>query len=179
MHFNRMVRSCSIALLFAVSTMIFSSCGYTIGGAKPIKMRGISSLNIPTPDNRTQYPRLEAQLGNNLVDALLQDGTYSINTSSDSDAVLKTKITAVNYRQVRVSRTDGLLPEELSMTVNVAWSVTSYSDSGKKVLAKGTERGITRFFLEDNLQIARANAFPDALQRVSRQIISRIANTFE
>ena len=162
-----------ITLSVLLCIYLFSAgCGYQLGTVKPPQMKEVQSLFITMPDNRTQYPRLEAKLSNHLADALIQDGQYQINSFNNADAKLVTQITGVGYNQIRSSRTDALRPEELMMKVTVSWEVVSLNEEKPRVLMSGSQLGTTRFFLEENLQIAQQNAFPDALKRVSRQIIS-------
>jgi len=61
------------------------------------------------------------------------------------------------------------------MKVTVLWKVVSL-DKKQTPLLSGSSTGSTRFFIDDNLQTAQQNAFPDALARVSRQIISELSN---
>lgn len=163
-------RSYIIGGVLLFLAFIGGGCGYQLGTAKPTQMQGVKSLYLTMPDNRTQYPRLEAKLANNLSDAIIQDGVYTQSSFQDADAKLVTRITEVEYNQIRSSRTDGLRPEELRMEVLVEWEIISLSSSA--VLLSGQRTASTRFYLEDNLQTAQQNAFPDALQRVSRMIVS-------
>ena len=44
------------------------------------------------------------------------------------------------------------------------------------VLDEGRADGNSRLFVDDNLQTARVNALPDALQRATQSIIARLAD---
>lgn len=167
---------CSVITLF-IALVSFSSCGYNIGVSKPIEMEGVNSVFIAIPDNKTQYPRLEVELANHLMDNLVQDGRYKVSTIDKADAKLVCVIETVEYNQVRVSRTDGLRPEELSMKIQVRWEIQSLNDNSG-VLMNSSETATTRFFIDDSLTTARQNAFPDVLARVSRSIVSAFSNSF-
>lgn len=172
-----MGRKLSIQCLFlTVVTGCLISCGYQLGSVKPTAMARVKSVYVELPKNFTQYPRLEAKLTNHLVDALIQDTTYRVGTKTNADAVLKTSITAVDYTRRRAAITDGLRPEELEMKVDVNWQVVD--SRSEKVIMSGKAKEDTRFFLADQrLTTARENAFPDALNRTARKIVSSISNS--
>jgi len=160
-----------------ITALLTCSCGYQLGANKPAEMAGVKSIYIEIPKNYTQYPRLEAKLANHLTDALIQDTTYLVGSKSQADAVLSSSIREVDYTRIRAAVTDGLRPEELQMNVSVNWQVIE--NSSGKMLKSGKAREDTRFFLTDQrLTTARDNAFPDALGRVSRKVVSQISNFF-
>lgn len=163
-------------VLILLACHLMAGCGYQLAGTRPPAMKGIKTLYLEHPDNRTQHVRLAAKLGNHLVDAVIEDTRYRVADFEQADAKLVTKIREVEFNQVRSTRTDAYRPEELSMRVIVDWQV--YSLQSSKLIMKGKETGQTRFYLNENLQTAHQNAFPDALKRVSTQIISSISNGF-
>lgn len=155
---------------------LLTHCGYQLGTAKPAELADVQRIYISLPDNRTQQPQLEAKLANFLTDTLIEDGQYAASSLEDADAELVTSIRDIGYRQSRSTRTDAIRPEELLMNVKVDWEIRSLRSSSTEVLLSGSETGTTRFFLENNLQAAQRNAFPDALLRVSRRIIFSLSN---
>lgn len=168
MNYSGHRRGLSLILLIIGSAFLSVGCGYQLGSPKPAEMLSVKTLHVEMPQNRTQYPRLEAQLKNHLVDGFLEDGQYQLAPSSTATAKLSTTIRNVNYRQIRSSRTDALLPLELLLEVVVDWEVVSSDDA--QSLMNGSSKGTTRFFLDDNLQTSRMNALPDALKTVARRV---------
>ena len=81
----------------------------------------------------------------------------------------------LNYSQVRSSTVDVLRSEELQIEVLVSYKLIDQKRPGM-VLDQGKERGFSRLFVDDNLQTARINALPDALERASKSIIARLAD---
>ncbi len=162
----------SIAL---ISLLFLTGCGYRLGGSKPSTLSHVSHIQVMPAENMTQYPRLSAQLANHLTDALIQDGLYKVGTENNADAYLQTTISSVGINQIRGSRTTPLFPEELLLRIQVQWQVVDM-ETGQS-LQTGKEIARTRFFMSDNFQNAQNNAFPDALSRVSRQIVSSLSNS--
>lgn len=163
-------------LLLAALVPLLPSCtGYTLGGHKPTKLAHIESIAVPTFQNQTMFPRVNALATNTTVDAMVRDGTYKMGKVGTTDAVLLGKVESINYRQIRANRLDTNRPEELENTVSLTWKLV---DGKQRVLDQGRASGTSRFFVGDNLQTARNNALPDALQRASTQLVSRLADGF-
>ncbi|MEJ6559462.1 MAG: LPS assembly lipoprotein LptE [Akkermansiaceae bacterium] len=154
-----------------------SCAGYKLGGLKPKHLESVKSIYIPLAKTRVLFPRVEALTTNSVVDSFVTSGTYRIGTASRSDATLHVTLTSIDYRQVRASRFDTLRSEELEMEVTLDWVLVDPIKPGV-ALDQGTSSQRTRFFVADNLQTARANALPDALERASRGIVSRLADGF-
>ena len=166
-----------IFLLFTLLAYLTSCAGYLPGGQKPTHLSGISLIYVPLAQNKTLFPRAEATTTNFIVDAFVNDGTYRIGTIDNSDATLDVTLKNINYRQVRASEFDTLRSEELEMEVTLDWSLADLSKPGVP-LEKGTTKSRTRFFVDRNLQTARANALPDALERAALTIVSRLSDGF-
>jgi outer membrane lipopolysaccharide assembly protein LptE/RlpB len=163
-------------VLLALGLGFLTSCsGYQFGGNKPEHLRGTQSVSIPLAKSRVIFPRVEALATNSMVDALVSDGTYRLKKSSVADATLVITVEAIDYQQVRSSTVDVLRSEELQLLVTVSYKLTDNNHLGV-VLDAGQERGNSRLFVDDNLQTARMNALPDALQRATQSIIARLAD---
>jgi hypothetical protein len=81
----------------------------------------------------------------------------------------------LTYKQIRSSTVDVLRSEELRLEVKLSYQLIDNNRPGI-VLESGKARGNTRLFVDDNLQTARVNALPDALQRATQSIIARLAD---
>lgn len=163
-------------LLVLVSLLLLTSCvGYRWGGTKPTHLSEIHRIQVPLAKSQVIFPRAEVLLTNSLVDGLTQDGTYRIGKSEKSDAILYLTLENLRYRQIRSSRDDILRSEELSLEAQVHYRLVSLIETGK-ILEEGDATGRTRLFVDQNLQTARANALPDALERVALKIVSQLSD---
>ena len=70
-----------------------------------------------------------------------------------------------------------LLPEELGNTVHIDWTLREAKDP-TKILASGKSSGKSQLFVSSNLQTARNNALPEALERAGENLVSRLANGY-
>lgn len=159
-------------------TLLFASCaGYQLGGAKPAALKDVRTISVPMFRNDTLHPRAEAMATTAATSAFVLDGTYRISSPDKADAVLEGTVKKIEYHQLRSNRLDTMRPEELENTVTIVWTLRDSRDPSK-LLASGESEGTSRFFVDSNLQTARNNALPDALERASEAMVSRLANGF-
>jgi outer membrane lipopolysaccharide assembly protein LptE/RlpB len=163
--------------LLAFCSFLTSCAGYHLGGSKPAHLVETNSIYVPLFKNDTLLVRAESIATNYAVDALISDGTYAIASADNADAVLEGKITKVTYTQARASRLDTLRSDELNMQVTIAWKLRD-ANNRLNVLESGVSQGKTRFFARGNLNTARMNALPDAIQRATEAMVTRLADGF-
>ena len=63
------------------------------------------------------------------------------------------------------------------MEAHLNWSLVDAANPAR-VLASGKSRGLTRFFVDPNLQTARQSALVDAIKRATEGIVSRVSEGF-
>jgi len=165
-----------LALCSAV--LWLSSCaGYHIGSTKPVSLAKVESIAVPMFSNDTLHPRAEALATSAVANAIIQDGTYRIAKVDSADAILEGRISEIKYSNIRGRRFDTLRPEELSNRVTLKWVLRDARDP-TKVLASGSSIGSSQLFVDANLQTARNNALPEALERAGEALVSRIADGY-
>ena len=165
-----------IALVTAVVAL--SSCaGYRLGGVKPASLSSVQRIAVPMFGNDTQHPRAEALATSAVANAIVQDGTYRISAIDDADAVLEGKVATIRYSTIRGSRLDTLFPEELANTATLELTLRDARDP-TRILATGTSSGTSQLFVSANLQTARNNALPEALEHAGEALVSKIATGY-
>jgi hypothetical protein len=165
-------------LALFVSCLCLGSCaGYRLGGVKPASLARVHKITVPMFSNSTLHPRAEALATSSVANAIVQDGTYQISTLDQADAVLEGNLAEIKYTAIRGTRLDTLLPEELTNTVTLNWTLRDARDP-TKVLASGVSSGTSQLFVSANLQTARNNALPEALERAGEALVSRISNGY-
>lgn len=167
----------SHALVGLVVALACSCAGYRLGGAKPQALSGVTRVAVPMFENGTLHPRAEALATSAVTDALSTDGTYRLSRRDDADAVLEGNVSDIAYSTIRGSRLDTLLPEELANQVTIQWTLRDARDP-TKILAQGKSTGKSQLFVSSNLQTARNNALPEAMERAAEQLVSRISTGF-
>jgi hypothetical protein len=146
--------------------------GYQLGGVKPPSLAKVKTINVPMFANSTLHPRAEA-----VANALVQDGTYRIGTLDKADAILEGDLREIKYTAIRGTRLDTLLPEELSNTATIHWTLRDARDP-TKVLASDVSSGSSQLFVSSNLQTARNDALPEALERAGEALVSKLVNGY-
>jgi hypothetical protein len=165
-------------LILLAPVLFLASCaGYQLGGVKPASLAQVKTIAVPMFTNTTLHPRAEALATSAVANAIIQDGTYRISKTDDADAVLEGNLLEIKYSAIRGTRLDTLLPEELTNRVTLGWTLRD-ARNPTKVLASGTSTGSSQLFVSSNLQTARNNALPEALERAGEALVSRIANGY-
>lgn len=164
-------------LLVFLPFFLYACAGYQLGGAKPPSLTEVDSIHVPMFKNGTLHPRVEALATSAVTSALVSDGTYRIGSSLAADAVLDGEISNVSYETLRSSRFDSSLPEELTNEVTIKWVLRDAKDP-TKVLASGSSVGGSSFYVDSNLQTARQNALPDALERAGQRLVATLSSGF-
>lgn len=160
------------------AAIVFTSCaGYQLGGVKPASLSGVKNIAVPMFDNKTQHPRAGAMATSACTHNFVQDGTYRITSLDQADAVLEATLQNISYTQIRGSRLDSLFPEELGNTVTILWQLRDARDPSQ-ILAQGSAVGSSQLFVSANLQTARNNALPEALERASESLVSTLASGY-
>jgi hypothetical protein len=173
-----MMRSVHLFLATALVAVICSSCaGYRLGVNKPPALAKVKNIHVPMFSNQSFHPRAEALATSAVVNAFTTDGTYRITSLDEADAVLEGRVASIAYSLLLGNRRDTALPEQLSNAVTLEWSLRDARDRGK-VLSSGSNVGTSQFFVTSNLQTARNNALPDALERAGEALVSRLSNSY-
>ncbi len=164
--------------LYVLPLLLSVSCvGYHVGASKPASLAHVNTIAVPMFTNLTLHPRAEAIATSAVANAIVQDGTYRIGSSSNADAILEGKLSKIKYSAIRGTRFDTMLPEELENTVTIDWTLRD-AKNPTKVLANGSSEGTSQLFVASNLQTARNNALPEALERAGEALVSTIANGY-
>lgn len=163
--------------LLAPALLLVSCAGYQLGGTKPASLARVQTIAVSMFLNSTPHPRAEALATSAVANAFVQDGTYRIGGPDQADAVLEGNLSGIKYSTIRGTRLDTLLPEELTNTVTIAWKLRDAKDP-TKVLASGSSSGTSQLFASSNLQTARNNALPEALERAGEALVSRLSNGY-
>ncbi|MEI8038542.1 MAG: LPS assembly lipoprotein LptE [Verrucomicrobiota bacterium] len=165
-----------LALLAPLLGLV-SCAGYHLGVAKPAALTKVNTVAVVMFSNATLHPRAEALATSAVANAIVLDGTYRIVAADHADAVLEGSLAAIDYTSIRSTRLDTLHPEELTNNVKLQWTLRD-ARNPTRVLASGTSVGTSQLYVVADLQTARNNALPDALERAANALVSSITNGF-
>ncbi|MCX6878100.1 MAG: LPS assembly lipoprotein LptE [Verrucomicrobia bacterium] len=164
-------------LLPLVPLLLVSCAGYHLGSAKPAALAKVKTIAVRMFANATLHPRAETIATSAVTSALTQDGTFRLTSTAQADAILEGSISSITYSPISDRRLNTLHPEELTNTVTLTWFLKDAS-TPTRILASGVAVGTSQLFVDPDLQTARNNALPDALERAGEAIASRLASGF-
>jgi len=163
--------------LIAPFLLMVSCAGYQLGGNKPSSLARIKTIAVPMFANSTQHPRAESLATSAVSYAIVHDGSYHIASQSHADAVLEGTLREIRYQSIRGARFDTSLSEEFQNTAVIDWILRD-ARNPTKILASGSSTGTSQLFADSNLQTARNNALPEALEHAGEALVSRLTDGF-
>lgn len=161
-------------LLLAPLCLLFSGCaGYTLGGQKPVHLRNITKIAVPTFKNMTLEPRLAVLVTNAVIKQLQNQGAYQIVAKSDAEAVLEGQISTITRSQFRSDRNNILRTSQIMATL--ATDFTIKESSSGKVLHNGRATADSYIILDANLQLSETQLLEDASQRLAYNLADQVS----
>lgn len=174
------------SLAVALAGLALGGClGYHIGPAKPHYLQDVHTIAIPTFDNKTLIPRVEALITGTVIKQFQQDGTYKIGTAGNSDATLKGEISRISRSPARSVAGNVLATSEFNLTMHVKYKLVG--PDGKPLGPSGEVVGTTSFFVSSssmtssNQQVLgdvttdERQALPLAAEELAKRLVAQIS----
>lgn len=157
-----------------LAILLLTGCaGYHIGPVKPKFMGEIRTLAVPTFQNETLEPRLEALIANSVIKQIQQDGTYAIAPLESADAILEGTVSDVERKPRRSVRGNVLATREFVIDLKVEYKLRERSTGLE--LHSGTVIGSTSFFVGRDLQQEERQAIPLAAEDAAVRLTSALS----
>ncbi len=160
-------------LILLISTLLGGCAGYQIGPAKPAYLAAIHSIAVPVFRNKTLEPRIEALVTDSVIQQIQQDGTFSVESESNADAILEGEIDTIARRRARSVRGDVDATREFNLSVNLTFKLTNRVTG--ELLDTEKVTGTTSFFVGDDLQQQERQAVVLAAQDAAVRLTSKIS----
>ncbi len=152
----------------------FSGCaGYQIGPAKPAYLAAIHSVAVPIFKNKTLEPRIEALVTDSVIQQIQQDGTYTVESESNADAILEGEIETITRKRARSVRGNVDATREFVLNVNLVFKLTNRVTG--ELLNTQKVTGTTSFFVGADLQQQERQAVVLAAQDAAVRLTSKIS----
>ena len=163
----------SLFLLLASGCLLLSGCaGYTLGAHKPVHLRHITKLAVPTFENLTLEPRLAVLVTNSVIKQLQNHGSFQIVNRSEAEAVLKGKISNIVRTQFRSDLNNVLRSSQIMATLACPFEI---KDTSGKLLHTGNAVADSYIILDANLQLSETQLLEDAAQRLGYNLADQIS----
>ena len=134
----RMLLSCALAGL------TFSSCGYHLGGLKPVRMENMHTFCVEMFENNTVQPLVGVYMTTAVTNAMQSDGTYRLAPRNDADFVVKGKVTHITRESLTTSTQDSYVSTQIGVTVHVDYSVVNRKTG--EVITSGSDAEQAAYF---------------------------------
>ena len=174
------------SLAVALASLALGGClGYHIGPAKPHYLQDVHTIAIPTFENKTLIPRVEALVTGTVIKQFQQDGTYKIATAGNADATLKAEISRISRSPARSVAGNVLATSEFNLTMHVKYKLVG--PDGKSLGPSGEVVGATSFFVSSssmnssNQQVLgdvttdERQALPLAAEELAKRLVAQIS----
>ena len=174
------------SLAIALAGLALGGClGYRIGPAKPHYLQDVHTIAIPTFENKTLIPRVEALVTGAVIKQFQQDGTYKIGNAGNADATLKCEISRITRSPARSVVGNVLATSEFNLTMHVKYKLLG--PDGKSVGPLGEVAGTTSFFVSSSSMISskqqvlgdvttdERQALPLAAEELAKRLVTQIS----
>lgn len=166
---SRGIRSCVWATLALCLVLMQGCVGYRLGSTLP---PGIKSVHVPTFQNKTGEPLLEAETTGATLREVQKDGTLRIADESRADALLEVTLTRFTLEPLRYERDRAKTTDEYRMRIRAELIFSSKRDGS--VLSKRTVEGEATFEPGGSLTSAKRAALPEAAKDLAHDIVESI-----
>lgn len=156
-----------------LAALLVAGCGYHVGEIRPTPMRSVRTLAVPTFKNTTYEPRIEVLLADTAIKQFQSDGTYTITSEDQADAILYCTITKVERRPLRSVVNNVLATSEFGLVIEVNFEILDRV-TGVQLMA-GRARGESSFFSSDNIQTDEQQAIPVAGQDMATDLVAEVS----
>jgi hypothetical protein len=160
-------------LLLLLAIALTGCAGYQIGPAKPTYLAAIHSVAVPIFRNKTLEPRIEALVTDSVIQQIQQDGTYTIESEANADAILEGEIETITRKRARSIRGDVDATREFVLNVNLIFKLTNRATG--ELLSTQKVTGTTSFFVGADLQQQERQAVVLAAQDAAVRLTSKIS----
>ncbi len=164
--------ACAAAvLIYGAIMLLCGGClGYRLGGQLP---PGINSVFVPTVENDTDQPQLEAETTAAIIERFQSDGRLSIRDATSADATLQVRIVNSELTPVRYDRQASVTATEYRLTLSAEVTLIRHADH-ENLLYKRVVQGWEEFATDGDLPAARRDAVPEAARELGRQVVRTV-----
>ncbi len=160
-----------LVAFFCLPWLLLSGCmGYRVGGHLP---PGIASVFVPTVENDSGEPQLEASTTAAIIERFQSDGRLAIRDAETADAWVEVRITDSEIIPLRYDRDTAVTATEYRLTL-FAETTLIRRDDETRILDRYPVEGWVEFRTDGDLSSARRAALPEASRELGRQVVRAI-----
>lgn len=147
-----------------------SQLGYNLGSMLP---PDISSVHVPLVDNRTDEPDIESDVTTAVIDFIQRDGSLSIASEADADAVLHVIVQRYEIVPIAFESERRTAAEEYRIYLTASIALIRQAD-GEVIAESPGVRGESTFELAGDMTSSKLVGLPDAAEDLAHDIVEKI-----
>lgn len=156
---------------FIIAAVFLAGCaGYQRGSTVPQALR---TIHIPAFENRTVYPMVGAVAAQQLLDVLIEDGTFEPVPYETARLRTQLVLSAVHADAVRYDRNHAIVPEEYLVTLAVKLFVFD-SVTGETLINGKSLAAMESVLTRGDFQTGLTDAFPRISRRLAQVILDEL-----
>jgi len=152
----------------AILTTLSGCAGYQLGSSAPKELRSIA---VPTFENASGHPFVEAAATQAVLAELRRDGTLRIADRENAALELEGRVTGCHLDPMRFDRNSPTLAVEYRLTLTADIKVYERA-TGKVVARLKSVTGDDLFRTQSDLPSAERDAIPRAAARLAKTVVS-------
>ncbi|MGN0885826.1 MAG: LPS assembly lipoprotein LptE [Candidatus Spyradenecus sp.] len=158
---------CFGLMALACAAVVCAGCsGYRMGSPVPQALR---TIHVPAFENRTEYPMVGAMAAQQLMDAIVEDGTFALAPYDRARLRVQAIVTGLSSSAIRYERETTLSPAEYAVTFKVQFYV--FDRVTGETYINGKTFAVTESLLTRN---DYQTSLIDALPRLSRRLAQKL-----
>ena len=158
--------------LFALPLLaLLAGCaGYRLGSPVPEACRPI---HVAAFENETDFPMVGAIASQQLLDALIEDGTFAPTTYDNARLRVQAVIQPLDTDAVRYSRNDNLVPDEYHVALTARLYVFD-AKTGKTYVNGKPITAVDSALTREDYQTGIQDALPRVARRLAQSILTEL-----
>jgi len=162
----------STLALFIV--LALSGCaGYRVGNISGRDLQGVRSVYVPVAKNTSLVPNLQVTVTNAIIRRFNDDGTLTVNQSSNADSELDITITNIAHNAIASSNSDIYVTAQYQVTIQATVTFVNRR-LGRKIFENMPVTGSTTFFTQANIQEGERQALPLAATDLANNTVKLV-----
>lgn len=157
-------------LLIAAAALLAGCAGYQRGSSVPEALR---TIHIPAVENRSVYPMAGAIAAQQILDAVIEDGTFRPVAYDAARLQTQLVLSGVQADAVRYDQNHAILPEEYLVTLRLQLFVFD-SVTGETLVNGKTLSAMESVLTRGDFQTGMVDALPRIARRLAQQVLEEL-----
>lgn len=154
-----------------IAAALLAGCaGYQRGSSVPQAMR---TIHIPAVENNSVYPMAGAIAAQQILDVLIEDGTFHPTTYEEARLHTQLVLQSVGSDAVRYDRNHTIVPEEYLVTLNLRLYVFD-SVTGETLINGKLVSGMEPVLTRGDYQTGILDALPRLSRRLAQNVLDEL-----